>query len=81
MAIRGRRKELGLSQAELAARAGVSREWISSFEAGKSTVEFGLVIQVLDPLGLRLDLVKSGPSCAPTQSADLDALIENHRRT
>ncbi len=36
---RGRRFELGLSQAALANRAGVSRDWVNYFEAGKLTLE------------------------------------------
>ncbi len=56
VAARGRRQELGLSQAELARRAGVSRKWISEFETGKPTAELGLVLRVLDELGFRLDL-------------------------
>lgn len=76
--VRGRRHDLGLSQAALASRAGVSREWISGFESGKATVEFGLVIRVLDSLGLGLDLVvrDTVPNAA---SVDLDALLEEHR--
>jgi y4mF family transcriptional regulator len=76
--VRGRRHDLGLSQAELASRAGVSREWISGFEAGKATVEFGLVIRLLDALDLGLDLVArdTAPDAA---SVDLDALLEEHR--
>jgi len=44
----------------LAAKAGVSREWINAFEGGKPTVEFGLVIRVLEALGLGLDIVERG---------------------
>ena len=55
-AARGRRLELGLSQAELAARTGVSRDWINYFEAGKPTVELILVLRVLEVLGLKLDV-------------------------
>lgn len=55
-AIRGRRLDLGLSQAELANRSGVSRKWISEFETGKDRAEFALVIRVLEALGLGLDL-------------------------
>jgi HTH-type transcriptional regulator/antitoxin HipB len=76
--IRGRRHDLDLSQAELASSAGVSREWINELEAGKATVEFGLVIRVLDALGLGLDIVDRVE--APNQaSANLDALLEEHR--
>ncbi len=76
--VRGRRRDLGLSQAELASRAQVSREWVNGFEAGKATVAFGLVIRVLDALGLGFDLVvrDGAPDAA---SVDLDALLEEHR--
>jgi y4mF family transcriptional regulator len=55
-AVRGHRLDRGLSQSELAKRSGISRKWISEFEAGKATVEFSLVIRVLETLGLSLDL-------------------------
>jgi HTH-type transcriptional regulator/antitoxin HipB len=78
-AVRGRRKDLGLSQAELAARAGTSRKWVYQFEAGKPTAELRLILRVLDALGLGLD-VTHGERTAEGQSAtDLDALIEEHR--
>ena len=79
--VRGRRTDLGLSQAELARRAGVSRKWISEFEAGKPTAEFGLVIRVLDELGIVIDLT-SGEEAAPSRAAkrvDLDALLDELR--
>jgi y4mF family transcriptional regulator len=78
---RGRRQDLGLSQVELAAKAGVSREWINAFEGGKPTVEFGLVIRVLEALGLGLDIVErgSGAESSPSRSVDLDALLDEYR--
>jgi HTH-type transcriptional regulator/antitoxin HipB len=79
--VRGRRTDLGLSQAELARRAGVSRKWISEFEAGKPTAEFGLVIRVLDELGIALDLVSSenAPPSRAAKRVDLDALLDEQR--
>lgn len=79
--VRGRRQDLGLSQVELAARAGVSREWINAFEAGKPSVEFGLVIRLLDALGLSFDLIErsSGGDVSTTRSVDLDALLDGYR--
>lgn len=78
---RGRRQDLGLSQVELAAKAGVSREWINAFEGGKPTVEFGLVIRVLDALSFGLDIVErgSGADSSPSRSVDLDALLDEYR--
>jgi HTH-type transcriptional regulator/antitoxin HipB len=80
--VRGRRIELGLSQAELAARAGVSRDWVNYFEAGKPTVELILVLRVLEALGLALDVrpvidEQVSPQAGPT---DLDALLDEYRR-
>ncbi len=81
---RGRRVSSGLSQAELATRARVSRQWISEFEAGKPTAELGLVIRLLDALGLRLNLDEperaSGADRPPRgMTVDLDALLEDYR--
>jgi HTH-type transcriptional regulator / antitoxin HipB len=80
VAARGRRQELGLSQAELARRAGVSRKWISEFETGKPTAELGLVLRVLDELGFRLDLHgESSTKSRDRDSVDLDTLLERFR--
>jgi HTH-type transcriptional regulator/antitoxin HipB len=81
-AARGRRLELGLSQAELASRAGVSRDWVNSFEAGKPTVELILVLKILEPLGLRLDVadVADSQRSGPAEPVDLDALLDEYRQ-
>lgn len=76
-AVRGRRRDLGLSQAELAARARVSRQWVSAFESGKPTAELGLVMRVLDALDLALALDERR---IETRPVDLDALLDEHRR-
>jgi y4mF family transcriptional regulator len=80
-AVRGQRQDLGLTQAELATRAGVSRPWLSEVEAGKLTAEFGKVIRLVDALGLTLELVASEPGVddAPAQSVDLDAILDEYR--
>lgn len=77
--MRGRRTELGLSQDELSARAGVSRKWIVEFEAGKPAAEFALVMRVFDALGLGLEL---RPESEPYGDApvDLDEILDEHRR-
>jgi HTH-type transcriptional regulator / antitoxin HipB len=79
-AVRGRRISLRLSQADLAKRAGVSRPWLSKVEAGRPTAEFGLVLRLLDALGLSLDLDESDGGDSPkTMSVDLDALLDEYR--
>jgi transcriptional regulator with XRE-family HTH domain len=84
-AARGRRLSLGLSQAELATRARVSRQWISEFEAGKPAAELRLVIQLLDALGLRLTLDESdagvhGDRPSSVRTVDLDELLDDYRQ-
>ncbi|MGH2928488.1 MAG: helix-turn-helix domain-containing protein, partial [Solirubrobacteraceae bacterium] len=74
---------LGLSQAEVARRARVSRQWISEFESGKPTAELALVIRLLDALGLYLSLEPrgtTGEAQSPlVATVDLDALLDKHR--
>lgn len=64
-AVRHRRRAAGLTQAALADRAGVSRQWLSGFESGKSPgAELGKVLDVLAALHLALDLVAASPTDA-----------------
>ncbi len=80
-AVRGRRIDLGLNQADLASRAGVSRKWVYEFEAGKATAQFGLILRVLDALDLALDLISTDDASTSPKDAtvDLDALLDEHR--
>lgn len=79
-AVRGRRTDLALSQAELARRARVSRKSISELESAKTTPELDLVLRVLEQLDLDID-VGNRPTARPTgRNIDLDALLEEHRR-
>ncbi|HET6296287.1 MAG TPA: helix-turn-helix domain-containing protein [Kribbella sp.] len=84
-AARGRRQTLKLSQAEVAAAAGVSRAWVTEFEAGKPTVELGRVLALLEALDLTLDLRASGGTPAQRSprtrtSPDLGSLMEEYKR-
>jgi transcriptional regulator with XRE-family HTH domain len=78
--VRGRRMEFGISQGELAKRAGVSRKWINEFEAGgKAAAEMGHVLRVLEALDIGLDTVTGGP--LPNDSdIDLDDILDGLRR-
>ena len=80
-AVRGRRKDLGMNQAELARSAGVSRKWIYEFEAGKPTAELSLLLRVLDELGLALDVAPRPdvPASGDAETVDLDMLLDEHR--
>lgn len=55
-ALRARRENAGLSQATVAARAGVSRAWLIRFEDGHHRAELGHVFAVLRALEAELVL-------------------------
>ena len=79
-AVRGRRMDLGLSQGDLAARAGVSRKWINEFEAGgKATAELGHVLRVLEALGLAIHTGMIDPE-PDGRGIDLDVILDDLRR-
>lgn len=83
VAIRDRRKQLGLDQRTLARRAGVSRQWIVEVEQGKTRAAIGLLLQTIRALDLELEMTVSGagPSARPRKTVDLDALIERAKRS
>lgn len=56
-AVRDRRKELGLTQTDLADLAGASRRFVHALEAGKPTLRLDKVLAVCRVVGL--DLVVS----------------------
>lgn len=53
--VAARREKLGLTQAELASRVGVSREWILRFERGNPGANLGGVLKVLQELNITLN--------------------------
>ncbi len=76
---RRRRKGLGLTQDELAARIGVSRKWVYTLETGSpNAVELSIVLRLIAALGLALDVdapdpEPRGPSTGRAPSIDLHA--------
>ena len=67
--IRDQRRGLSLSQADLADKIGASRHWVMGVEAGKPTVELGLVLKALSALGLVCNL-RPGASLAGARGQD-----------
>lgn len=55
-ALRAARKQLGLTQPQLALAAGVGVRFIVDLEAGKATVQLQQVLRVIDALGGELAL-------------------------
>ena len=58
--IRQRRKEMGLSQADLAGICNVGNRFLVELEAGKPTVQFDKALHVAANVGLELYLRKKG---------------------
>lgn len=80
--VKGRRKDLAISQAALAQRAGVARKSISELESGRTQPELALILRVLEQLGLAMEVVPRTDTRARARSRviDLDAVINEHRR-
>lgn len=69
--IRDRRTASGFTQLQLATQCGVSVRWLGDVEAGKSTAAIGLVLRVLDSLGVELNT-----TAPPSRGGvDLDAVL------
>lgn len=67
--VRAYRTSRGLSQVDAAALAGVGPRFLSELERGKTTVEFGLLLQVLTRFGLTLSVQRrDGGPISPSQS-------------
>ena len=71
-AVRDARLGQGWTQAELADRIGVSRQWVIALEQGKASAELGTALRAVAALGMVADLVD-----APTRDSgiDLDRLL------
>lgn len=77
--VRGRRLRAGLSQEQVAASTGVSRQWVGELERGKPTAELGLVLGLLDALELNIELDARESEGHPTASVDLDGVLDQYR--
>ena len=59
--VRARRRDLGLSQVDLAELAGVAVKTVYEIERGKATTQIDVLCRVLDVLGMRLTAVRDRP--------------------
>jgi HTH-type transcriptional regulator/antitoxin HipB len=65
--MRDQRLELGLSQAALARRVGVSRSWVIQAERGNAGAEVGLVLKAFAALGLDMDVRAANTPAVPLE--------------
>lgn len=56
--VRAVRQEAGIDQAKAAGLAGVGTRFLGDVERGKPTLRLGLVLQVLERLGLELTITR-----------------------
>ncbi len=78
--IRERRRELGLGQAQLAGRIGVSRQWVIGVERGRARAELGLVLRALDSLGVCLNASAEAGQARSGAAPDIDAIIASPQK-
>lgn len=55
--VRKTRKEMGVTQSDLALTSGTGLRFVSDLENGKATCQIGKVLTVLRTLGIRVELV------------------------
>ena len=82
LVIRNRRRELRLSQTDLARKAGVGRQWIVAIEHGKSRAELGLALRTLSALDLRLTIDPDDRQLSTSDGispVDIDAVVDAAR--
>ncbi|WP_405064190.1 helix-turn-helix domain-containing protein [Kribbella sp. NBC_01505] len=69
-AVREARRQHGMTQQDLARRAGVSREWLIRLEQGHPRLELQLVLNTLAAAGLALEISDDDPAVDdPTEAA------------
>jgi len=93
-AVRSARLRRGLSQQELADRAGLSRQWLVQLEQGKTNPTWDLVLRLMSALDLQMRLepttepARSDPKARASvgsvldvsaQLTDLDKLLDAHK--
>lgn len=78
--IKQARKNCGWTQAELAEKSGVSRDWIIGLESAKSSVELGLVLRTLKALNLPLSIDLCRDHGKSVEGIDLDDVLNQPSR-
>jgi len=75
-AVKSGREARGLSQAELAANANVSQDFVASVEAGTPRIELELILQILEALGIHATALPAPPASGITmEDIDLNQVV------
>ena len=78
--IRDRRKQLKLDQATFAKQIGVSRQWLIEVEHGHPRAELGLVLRVIDALGIHLDADIAQAKVPSPGTVDINAIVAKAKK-
>lgn len=80
--IKDRRRTMGLDQATLAARIGVSRLWVNQVEQGKPGAGLGLVLRALRALEIDIATETEAFDALPANAIvtpDINAIVDAAR--
>ncbi len=78
-AVRQARLRRGLTQAQLATRLKVNREWVSRLEAGEGGITLKLLLAALAELGLTLSLAEEAEALRRTKgrgALSIDEMVD-----
>jgi y4mF family transcriptional regulator len=71
--IKNSRKKLGLTQVDFARRAGVGLRFLRELERGKTTIRLDKLNQVLDFLGVHLELTRDEKTGSQSKDKKVDS--------
>lgn len=74
-AVRSARRRAGLTQSDLAHRAGVGRRFVVDVESGHPRAELGKALALLEVLDVYLAPTQLSPIAPPLEDVDLDAVL------
>ena len=77
--LRGARKRVGLSQAELAKRAGVTQSVVSAYESGARQPSLPTLARLVEATGLALEVDLSPDPVARHRAGPLARSVDEHR--
>jgi len=73
--VRLRRRQLGISQAQLAERAGVSKRLVVGLEGGEATqISLSRLVAIFDELGIQVEVSYDGEEAAAQEDPDDERL-------
>lgn len=78
--LKRRREELGLTQTEVGARAGIAAASVSHFETGQRLPSLESLMKLADALSLSVDTLL-GRAAAPSAAAEVDPIFLRASRT